>query len=138
MEIVSQLVCIAVDIYNSLGPGYNEVIYHRAFEVALRLSNIAYESEVVTPVFYKGFNVGHGRVDIKLANIIIELKAINTLNNDAIIQTKNYMNHYSISLGLVVNFGQSKSGLGIILINSGVVHDFVNGNFVARNELTVN
>ena len=134
----SQLVCIAADIYNSLGPGYNEVIYHRAFEVALRLSNIPYESEVVTPVFYKGYNVGHGRVDIKLANIIIELKAINTLNNDAVIQTKNYMNHYSISTGLVINFGQSKSGLGIILISNGIVHDFVNGTFVPRNELTMN
>ena len=134
----SQLVCIAADIYTSLGPGYNEVIYHRAFEVALRLSNIPYESEVVTPVFYKGYNVGHGRVDIKLANIIIELKAINTLNNDAVIQTKNYMNHYSISTGLVINFGQSKSGLGIILINNGIVHDFVNGTFVPRNELTMN
>lgn len=134
----SQLVCIAADIYTSLGPGYNEVIYHRAFEVALRLSNIPYESEVVTPVFYKGYNVGHGRVDIKLANIIIELKAINTLNNDAIIQTKNYMNHYSISTGLVINFGQSKSGLGIILISNGIVHDFVNGTFIARNELTMN
>ena len=134
----SQLVCIAADIYTSLGPGYNEVIYHRAFEVALRLSNIPYESEVVTPVFYKGYNVGHGRVDIKLANIIIELKAINTLNNDAVSQTKNYMNHYSISTGLVINFGQSKSGLGIILISNGIVHDFVNGTFIARNELTMN
>jgi len=134
----TQLVCIAADIYTSLGPGYNEVIYHRAFEVALRLSNIPYESEVVTPVFYKGYNVGHGRVDIKLANIIIELKAINTLNNDAVIQTKNYMNHYSISTGLVINFGQSKSGLGIILISNGIVHDFVNGTFVPRNELTMN
>jgi len=133
----TQLVCIAADIYTSLGPGYNEVIYHRAFEVALRLSNIPYESEVVTPVFYKGYNVGHGRVDIKLANIIIELKAINTLNNDAIIQTKNYMNHYCISTGLVINFGQSKTGLGVILISNGIVHDFVNGTFVPRNELNL-
>jgi len=133
----TQLVCIAADIYTSLGPGYNEVIYHRAFEVALRLSNIPYESEVVTPVFYKGYNVGHGRVDIKLANIIIELKAINTLNNDAIIQTKNYMNHYCISTGLVINFGQYKTGLGVILISNGIVHDFVNGQFIARNELNL-
>jgi len=133
----TQLVCIAADIYTSLGPGYNEVIYHRAFEVALRLSNIPYESEVITPVFYKGYNVGHGRVDIKLANIIIELKAINTLNNDAIIQTKNYMNHYCISTGLVINFGQSKTGLGVILISNGIVHDFVNGTFVPRNELNL-
>ena len=73
-----------------------------------------------------------------MEEIIIELKAINTLNNDAVIQTKNYMNHYSISTGLVINFGQSKTGLGIILISNGIVHDFVNGTFVSRNELNLN
>ena len=134
----NQLVLIATDIYNSLGPGYNEVIYHRAFEVALRLSGISYESEVITPIYYKGFNVGHGRVDIKLSTFIIELKAINNLNNDAIIQTKNYMMYHNINSGLIVNFGQSKTGLGIILISGGIVHDFVNGTFIPRNELTVN
>ena len=136
-DFIFQLVFIANDIYTSLGPGYNEVIYHRAFEVALRLCNINYESEVITPIFYKNFNVGHGRVDIKLQNIIIELKAINTLNNDAIIQTKNYMNHYNMTTGLIVNFGQSKSGLGIILITNGAIHDFTSGTFVKRMELTL-
>ena len=133
----NQLVLIAADIYSSLGQGYNEVIYHRAFEVALRLSGIPYESEVITPIFYKGHNVGHGRVDIKVPNFIIELKAVNTLNNDAIIQTKNYMNHYNLSSGIIINFGQSKTGLSIILLSNGVIHDFVNGTFVARNEVTV-
>ena len=133
----TQLVIIANDIYNSLGPGYNEVIYHRAFEVALRLSTIPYESEVVTPIFYKGHNIGHGRVDIKLDNFIIELKAINTLNNDAIIQTKNYMSHYNITTGIVINFG-GKFGLGIILIKDNLIYDFINGNYLQRNEINVN
>jgi GxxExxY protein len=130
------IVLIANDIYNSLGPGYNEVMYHHAFEVALRLNNISYESEVITPVFYKGHNIGHGRVDLKLDNFIIELKAINTLNNDAIIQTKNYMKHYNISSGMVINFGQSKSGLNIIYLNNDSIYDFINGNFNLRLNLS--
>jgi hypothetical protein len=130
--VIQQLVLIANDIYSCLGPGYNEVIYHRSFEVALRLSNIPYESEIITPIFYKGYNVGHGRVDIKIPNVIIELKAINTLNNDAIIQTKNYMNHYSFTTGIIINFGQSKSGLSIILLNNSTIHDYTNGTFVQR------
>jgi len=134
---MENIVLIANDIYSSLGQGYNEVVYHRAFEVALRLSSIKYESEVVTPVVYKGHTIGHGRVDLKLENLIIELKAVNTLNNDSIIQIKNYMNYYSMNVGLIVNFGQSKSGLSIILLQNGVIYDLVNGTFVARNELTV-
>jgi len=138
MERIKTIVFLATDIYTSLGPGYNEVIYHRAFEVALRLNSIIYETEVVTPVFYKGHNIGHGRVDLKLEDLIIELKAVNSLNNDAIIQIKNYMNHYSINTGLVINFGQTlKTGLGILFIANGVIHDLVNGTFIARNELNV-
>ena len=135
--LTSQLVLIAHDIYNSLGPGYNEVIYHRAFEVALRISGIQYESEVITPVFYKGACVGHGRVDLKLNNLIIELKAINILNNDALIQIKNYMNQHNTFNGIVINFGQSTKGsgknLGIILVKDQVIYDYTNETFIPRN-----
>jgi GxxExxY protein len=133
--LLNIVVYIANDIYTTLGAGYNEVIYHRAFEVGLRLNTIKYESEVVTPVLYKGHNVGHGRVDLKLDDFIIELKAINTLNNDCIIQTKNYMKHYNITSGMVVNFGQSKYGLQIILINNDVLFDYINGSFVQRIDI---
>ena len=132
--LIPQLVLIAHDIYNSLGSGYNEVIYHRAFEVALRISGIQYESEVITPVFYKGACVGHGRVDLKLNNLIIELKAINVLNNDALIQIKNYMIQHSINNGLIVNFGQntksSGKNLGIILVKDQIIYYYTNETFI--------
>jgi GxxExxY protein len=137
----SQLVLIANDIYAALGPGYNEVVYHRAFEVALRLSGIQYESEVITPVFYKGHCVGHGRVDIKLPNFILEFKAVNAINNDAIIQTRNYMNSHSMNSGMIINFGQTvksnNSNLAIILIQNNQIYDFMNGTFVQRNEINI-
>ena len=140
--LVSQLVAIANDIYVSLGPGYNEVIYHRAFEVALRLSGIQYESEVITPVFYKGACIGHGRVDLKLNEIIIELKAVNVLNNDAIIQTRNYMSQHNITTGIIINFGQTvksnTKNLGIILVQGETIYDYTGGSFVVRgSELTL-
>jgi len=109
LELLSKMIGISTDIYNTIGPGYNEVIYHKAFEVALRLQNISYQSEVVTPIFYKGMNVGHGRVDLIVGNnLIIELKAITNFNSDtANIQIKNYMKHYSITNGLIINFSQT-------------------------------
>jgi GxxExxY protein len=137
----SQLVLIANDIYAALGAGYNEVIYHRAFEVALRLSGIQYESEVITPVFYKGHCVGHGRVDIKLPNFILEFKAVNAINNDAIIQTRNYMNSHSMNSGMIINFGQTvksnNCNLAIVLLQNNHVYDLMNGIFVQRNEINI-
>ena len=130
---MENIVFIAHDVYSTLGAGYNEVVYHRAFEVGLRLNNIKYESEVITPVFYKGFSVGHGRVDIKLDNIIIEFKAISSLNNDAVIQIKNYMKYYGYSEGLIINFGQatksSTGSLEIKYINNDKIYEFDRGVF---------
>ena len=152
-DLLNKLIIITNDIYNSVGPGYNEVIYHRAFEVALRLNGIAYESEVVTPIIYKGHAIGHGRVDLIIKNLnstnivnnlmIIELKAIANLNNnDSIIQIKNYMKQHLISDGLIINFGQcnktSNGSISIKYINDrNQIFNFVNGTFVEFTQTTL-
>jgi len=146
-DLLNKLIVITTDIYNSVGPGYNEVIYHRAFEVALRLHNLMYETEVVTPVIYKGHTIGHGRVDIIINKcMIIELKAIANLNNnDSIIQIKNYMKQHTISDGLIINFGQcNKTTNGAISIkyvnDRNQIFNFINGTFVefTQTNLTLN
>ena len=129
-EPIKQLILIANDIYTSLGAGYNEVIYHRAFEVALRLQGINYQSEVITPVLYKGFSVGHSRVDLIINGIIIEFKALNYLNNDAVIQIKNYMKHYNSNQGLIINFNQKNNKLDIRFIYNEMIFTFENGTFI--------
>ena len=142
-ELLLRLVNIANDIFASVGPGYNEVIYHKAFEIALRLIGIQYQSEVVTPVFYKGYNIGHGRVDLIINNkLIIELKAIANFNIDtANVQIKNYMSHYSIQEGLIINFGQpNKNTMGILNIKylaGDRIYNFINGEFVEYKEMII-
>ena len=146
-NFLQEIIIIATDIFNELGPGYNEVVYHNAFEVGLRLKNIDYQSEIVTPIFFKGHNVGHGRVDILINNnLILELKAISNFNNDtANTQIKNYMKHYTIRDGLIVNFGQStKNSSGDLNIkyifnDNGLYHvyNLINGNFIEINEMVI-
>ena len=130
-ELIQHIVNIAKDVYYSLGPGYNEIIYHRSFEVALRLSSIKYQSEVIVPIIYKEHSVGHGRIDLIIdSKLIIELKAINNFNNDAIIQIKNYMKYNTITEGIVINFGQKNNSLDIKLISGESIFNFVNDIFV--------
>ena len=137
MDLINRIIEISTDIYSSIGSGYNEVIYHKAFEVALRLNNIPYQSEVIIPVMYKGYNVGHGRADLIIgSNIIIELKAISNFNSDTInTQIKNYMSTLNINEGLVINFGQSSkvSEISIKYIinnnNNYKIYKYLNGSF---------
>jgi len=152
VDLLGEIITISNDIFTSIGPGYNEVIYHKAFEIALRIKNISYQSEVVTPIFYKGFNIGHGRVDLIIGNtingmtnplLIIELKAISNFNSDtANIQIKNYMKHYSIKYGVIVNFGQpnknSNGELNIRYINNEFkIFNLVNNSFIEMTNGTI-
>ena len=128
-QLLEKIIELTHDIYNSLGPGYNEVVYHRALEVAFRINGIEYQSEVTVPVIYKGFNVGHSRIDLLVKDIIIELKAVAHLNNDSIIQIRNYMKTTSILQGLIINFSQKICSIEIKYIEGDSIFTFENGVF---------
>ena len=97
---------IAKEIYEILGPGYTESMYHRAFEVALRDQGISYETERIVPVVFKGKTIGNIRADLIVnGETIIELKAIRRMNEEPITQTKRYIKLLGLKDGLVINFG---------------------------------
>jgi len=96
---------IAEDIWQSLGPGYSESVYHCAFEVALRKAGVYYETERIVPVFYAGQNVGHVRADIIVdRKIVLELKSVGKLNEQYRIQTRNYLKLLGLERGFLINF----------------------------------
>ena len=113
-EMVGKLKQIAKDIFNELGSGHGEAVYQKAFEVALRLEKIAYESQRIVPIFYKKYNVGTGRPDIIIndskGKILIELKAIPaTLSFKEETQVRKYIEVLRINEALLINFPQPNS-----------------------------
>ena len=98
---------MATKIYESLGPGYNECVYHRAFEVLLRKECVPYETERIVPIVFEGHAIGNLRVDLIVEDTyIVELKALAKLNESAKTQTKNYMKLTGLTSALLVNFPQ--------------------------------
>ena len=110
MNLINKCQEIARDIYNDLGSGWSEEVYHNAFEVALRVESIQYESHKITPILYKGYNVGRGEVDILAKSnnehLIVELKATAHIVANNIPQIKKYMTTLDIQQGLIINFPQ--------------------------------
>jgi len=96
-------------IVKQLGFNHRECIYHRAFEVELRENHIPYESEVVIPILYKGYQVGHGRADIIVnKSIILEFKAVDKpVGDKEIKQLKKYLKYTNATNGMVINFCKS-------------------------------
>ena len=96
---------IAEQVWSELGPGFSERVYHNAFEVALRLNTINYETERIITIFFQNHNVGNVRADLILENsVIVELKSIARLKDENRIQIQNYMKLTGLKHGMLVNF----------------------------------
>lgn len=107
----------AETVMDELGPGNSEAVYQAALEVELRLRQVSFESQRIVPIVYKGYSVGHFRLDLVAWRhrddpYVIELKALNgPLRCEERRQLEQYLKTTGIQVGYLVNFQQKgKSG----------------------------
>ena len=99
-------------VYESIGSGLSEAIYHNGLECELRNNNIEYDTEFPIPIkhFNRVVGVCRGDILIDTKNIginkryILELKAIRSLKQEHISQIKAYLRHMNMDIGFLVNF----------------------------------
>lgn len=100
----------ANEIYTELGKGYQECVYHRAFEYELKKAGIDFESEITIPVMYKSVQVGTCKADIVIRShtpMILEFKAIGgNIGIKELEQLGHYIRNMNIKTGVVINFSQ--------------------------------
>jgi GxxExxY protein len=108
----------AQEIMNALDSGYNECVYHKAFEVCLRNRGVDYESERIVPITFNNHVIGNVRSDLIIGDTVVELKSTRTLNDAMRIQLRNYLNLTGLKKGILINFplGASEIQSEIILI----------------------
>ena len=93
-------------VHNTLGNGFQEVIYQRCLAIELDRAGIDFGREVEQTIFYDGIVVGTRRADFVVANrVVVELKGVIALADVHIAQAKNYVVAYDFDLGLLINFG---------------------------------
>jgi len=110
---------ISEHIWNDLGPGYSESVYHNAFEVALRLNSVNYETERIIPIFFQGHNVGNVRSDLIIDNsVVVELKSVSKLKQENRNQVNNYMKLLKLNHGILVNFPSTAGPVEIEIFNN--------------------
>ena len=75
--------------------------------IELAIEDIPFEVEKKLPVFYKGHELKKWFVVDFLCynNIVLELKAVEFLNNEHFSQVLNYLKATGLKVGLLVNFG---------------------------------
>ena len=108
-EISEKIIASAIKVHNTLGNGFQEVIYQRAMEIEMPLQHLEFEREKVLPIFYRNIEIGTRRVDFFVeGKLMVELKALIKLENVHLSQAINYCEAYNMEIGLLINFG-SKS-----------------------------
>ena len=107
--LTGKIIGCAMEVHNTLGNGFQEVIYQRALEIELKIENLPYSRELSMPVMYKGDQIGTRRVDFLVNELIsLEIKAVIELKDVHLAQAINYLEAYNLEVGLLINFG-SKS-----------------------------
>jgi len=105
-KITHAIIGCAMTVHNTLGNGFQEVIYQRALSLELNVQGIDHQREMEMPIFYREEQIGTRRVDFLVTDtVMVEIKAIEKLENVHKAQAINYCEAYHIVDGLLINFG---------------------------------
>ena len=104
-ELSGQVIASAIQVHQTLGPGFLESIYEAALCVELDLRGIRYERQKGVPLSYRGHPVGEHRLDLLVDGVlVVELKAVKALEDIFFATTRSYMKAVDVEDGLILNF----------------------------------
>ena len=107
-EITFKIIGCAMKVHNTLGNGFQEVIYQRCLAIEMEKAGLNFGREIEQTIFYEGINVGTRRADFVVEDkIIVELKALINLEDVHLAQAKNYVVAFDFPTGLLINFGSA-------------------------------
>ena len=105
-DITKEIIGCSYRVYNVLGAGFLESVYHKAMLIELEKLNFEVKSEVSLNVSYYGQVIGEFKADLLIDNkVIVELKAMESIAKVHEVQLVNYLACSKIDLGLLINFG---------------------------------
>ncbi len=108
-EITQRIIGCAMKVHNTLGNGFQEVIYQRALAIEMDKQGLEFMREMEMPIFYDEQQIGTRRVDFFVeGKIMVELKSITELEKVHLAQGLNYLEAYKMEIGLLINFGNTK------------------------------
>lgn len=108
-ELTGKIIGCAMKVHNTLGNGFQEVIYQRALAIEMSNQGLSFQREMEMTIYYEGENIGTRRVDFFVEEkIMVELKALTKMEDVHLSQALNYLEAYRMETGLLINFG-SKS-----------------------------
>ena len=104
--LTQKIIGVFYEVYNELGTGFLESVYHKSLALALESAGLQTNSRIDIPVWFRGHQVGQFEADMLVENcVLLELKAARALDSTHQAQLLNYLRATDIEVGLLLNFG---------------------------------
>lgn len=114
-ELSKEIIGAAIEVHKALGPGLLESAYEASLKRELLLRGLEVRHQVGLPLVYKDelCEIGY-RIDLFVeGKVIIEIKAVEALNDVHLAQILTYLKLSKCKLGLLINFNVAKLKDGI-------------------------
>jgi len=121
-ELSFKIVGCAYTVFNEIGAGHKEIVFHKAMEQAMKNAAIPFKSELYYPVKFKSVTVGKNFFDFLVDDkIVVEIKSADRFTKTNFDQILNYLTVSNYKLGLLICFTRTevkfKRILNIELLN---------------------
>jgi GxxExxY protein len=108
-ELSRDVIGRAFVVLNALGAGFLEKVYENALAHELRKAGLVVEQQRGITVMYDDMVVGEYFADLMIEDcLLVEIKAVNTLNEAHTAQCINYLKATNLKLCLLLNFARPR------------------------------
>lgn len=104
---VYAIIGAAIEVHKTLGCGFLESVYQEAMEIKSSMRELAYEPQKTITIQYKGRRLKKEYIAdlIYFEQVIVELKALDSLSGKEEAQILNYLKATGMKVGVLINFG---------------------------------
>lgn len=104
-EISERIIGCAIQVHRELGAGLLESSYEECLRYELMQSGLLVERQKTLPLVYKDVKLDCGyRIDLMVKNrVVVEVKAVDSLNDIHLAQILTYLKLSKCKLGLLIN-----------------------------------
>ena len=102
-----KIIGAAMEVHKELGCGFLEAVYQESLALEFEEQDIPFDQEKEIEIYYKDLllNKKYRSDFLCYEKIIVEIKALSSLNGDHEAQLLNYLKATETKLGILINFG---------------------------------
>jgi GxxExxY protein len=114
-DLAKKVIGLGIEVHKALGPGLLESAYQESLFYKINKAGLFVEKEKPMPIVFEEIRLDCGyRIDLLVEKkSVIELKAVEKLNNVHLAQILTYLKLGKFKLGLLINFN-------VLLLKDGI------------------